>query len=105
MARQYNQKSFFRQAPNRLLEQYFRKKGVLAEIKFAELKETKIQTVYDAWLALPEKERSKIEKDFREIDLLATEGGTRAIIDEADWHEEKLGPIFFKLKSFHDRAF
>ena len=91
MARQYNPQRFFRQAPNNLLEQYFKEKGVLAEIKFKELTETKIETIYEAWLALPEKGRS-IEKDFREIDCLATEGGTKAIIDEADWHEEELGP-------------
>lgn len=105
MARQYNPQRFFRQAPNNLLEQYFKEKGVLAEIKFKELTETKIKTIYEAWLALPEKQRSDIEKDFREIDCLATEGGTKAIIDEADWHKEELGPIFSELKSFHDRAF
>ncbi|MBA3017251.1 hypothetical protein KKG29_05800 [Patescibacteria group bacterium] len=105
MARQYNPKRFFRQAPNKLLEQYFKEKEVLAEIKFKELTETKIETIYKAWLALPEKQRSDIEKDLREIDCLATEGGTKAIIDEANWHKEELGPIFSELKSFHDRAF
>ena len=105
MARQYNPQCFFRQAPNKLLEQYFKKKGVLVEIKFKELTETKIERIYNAWLELPEKKRNDIEKDFREIDCLATEGGTKAIIDESDWHKEELGPIFSKLKSFHDRAF
>ena len=66
MARQYNPRRFFRQAPNNLLEQYFKEKGVLAEIKFKELTETKIDPIYDAWLALPEKKRNDIEKDFRE---------------------------------------
>ena len=70
MARQYNPQRFFRQAPNNLLEQYFKEKGVLAEKKFKELTETKIKTIYDAWLALSEKQRSDIEKDFREIDCL-----------------------------------
>ena len=105
MARQYNPQRFFRQAPNSLLEKYFKEKGVLAEIKFQELTETQVETIYDAWLALPEKERTSIEKDFREIDFLATEGGTKAIIDEADWHGEELGPVLSELKNFHDRAF
>ena len=105
MARQYSPRNFFRHVPNRLLEQYFKEKKVLAEIKFDELKETKIEPIYEAWLSLPEKERNDIEKDFREIDLLSTEGGTKAIIDEAKWHKEELGPVLSELKSFYDRAF
>ena len=104
MARQYNPRSFFRQAPNKLLKGYFDDRGVLNEIKFKELKETKIETIYDAWLALPEKGRSKMEKDFREIDFLATEGGVKAIIDEAIYHGEELGPILSELKNHHDRV-
>ena len=105
MARQYNPQRFFRQAPNNLLAQYFKGKGVLEIINFEELAETKIESLYESWLALPEKERSDMEKDFREIDFMADEGATKAIIDEADWHDEALGPILSELKSHHDRAF
>jgi hypothetical protein len=105
MARQYQPRKFFRQSPNSLLERYFKIKGVLAEVKFEDLTEAKIESVYAAWLALPEKENRDIEKDFREIDSMATEGGTKAIIDEADSHGEELGPVLSELDSFHDRAF
>ena len=105
MSRQYNPQRFFRQSPNNLLAQYFKEKQVLAEINFEDLTETKIEPIYDAWLAMPEKERSDMEKDFREIDFMATEGATKAIIDEADWHGEEMGPVLSKLKSHHDRAF
>ncbi len=105
MARQYQPRKFFRQSPNSLLEQYFKIKGVLAEVNFEELTEAKIEPVYAAWLALPEKENRDIEKDFREIDSMATEGGTKAIIDEAGSHGEELGPVLSELDSFHDRAF
>jgi len=105
MARQFNPQRFFRQAPNNLLGQYFKERGVLAEINFEELTETKIEPIYEAWLAQPEKERSDMEKDFREIDFMATEGAIKAIIDEANWHGEELGPVLAELKSHHDRAF
>ena len=105
MARQYNPQRFFRQVPNSLLEQYFKEKEVLAEIKFEELTETKIELLYKSWLALSEKERSDMEKDFREIDRLATAGATKAIIDEADWHGEDLAPVLAELKNHHERAF
>jgi len=29
-------------------------------------------------------------RDFREIDALACEGGVKAIMDEAEWHDENL---------------
>lgn len=105
MARQFNPQRFFRQSPNYLLKQYFIKKGVLGEINLEELAETKIETIYEAWLALPEKVRADMENELREIDFMATEGATKAIIDEADWHGEELGPILSELKSHHDRAF
>ena len=105
MARQYQPRKFLRQFPNSLLEQYFKIKGVLGEMNFEELTETKIEPLYKSWLALSEKERSDIEKDFREIDSMATEGATKAIIDEADWHGEDLAPVLSKLENHHDRAF
>jgi hypothetical protein len=105
MARQFNPQRFFRQSPNYLLSKYFEEKGVLKEINFDELSETKIDTIYEAWLALPENVRGDMENEFREIDLMATEGATKAIIDEADWHGEELGPVLSELKNHHDRAF
>ena len=93
MARQYQPRRFFRQVSNNLLEQYFKSKGALTEVDFEELTETKIEPIYKAWLTVPKTERSNIEKDFREIDFMAMESGTRAIIDEADWHGEQLGPV------------
>jgi hypothetical protein len=88
-----------------MLAQYFRSKDVLEHVNFEELTETKIEPIYDNWLALPEKVRNDIERDFREIDFMATEGGVKAIIDEANFHVEELGPLFSELKSHHDRAF
>lgn len=105
MVRQYNPQRFLRQVPNNLLEQYFKVKGVLGDINFEELTETKIEPLYKSWLTLSEKERSNIEKDFREIDRMATEGATKSIIDEADWHGEDITPVLSELENHHDRAF
>lgn len=105
MAQYYQPKRFFRQVPNKLLAQYFKIQGVLQEIDFDRLKETKIEPIYEAWLNFPDDKSEKIESDFREIDALATEGGTRAILDEARYHEEDLTEKFSKLKDFHERSF
>jgi hypothetical protein len=105
MAKQYQPKRFFRQVPNSLLEQYFKRNAEALEVGFDQLTETKIEPLYEAWLELPEDEAKKIERDFREIDYLASEGGIKAILDEARWHGEELAEAFADMESFHARAF
>jgi hypothetical protein len=105
MAKQYQPKRFFRQVPNSLLEQYFNQNAVALEVGFDQLTETKIEPLYEAWLELPEDEAKKIERDFREIDFLASEGGIKAILDEARWHGEELAETFAEMESFHASAF
>jgi hypothetical protein len=105
MARHYSPKSFFRHAPNNMLVQYFAKYGVLTEHDFSQVSETKIEPMYQAWLSLPDMQRGEMERDFREIDALACEGGVRAILDEADWHGEDLAEALSAHDGFHEKAF
>lgn len=105
MARQYSPKSFFRHAPNRMLVRYFAARKVLTGNDFDRMSETKIEPMYQAWLSLPDTERGEMERDFREIDALACEGGVKAIIDEAEWHGESLAEVLSQHEGFHEKAF
>ena len=105
MARHYSPKSFFRHAPNAMLKRYFDKHGVLTEHNFSEITETKIEPIYQAWLSLPDAQRGEMERDFKEIDALACEGGVKAIMDEAEWHSENLAEALDEHDGFHDKAF
>jgi len=106
MSKQYQPQSFFRQSPNHFLQQYFTTaREVLADVDFDALTASHIEPVYEAWLALPDDARSKMEQDFQEIVELATEGGSKAILDEARFHGEDLAPQFAALKGFHEHAF
>lgn len=105
MARHYSPRSFFRHAPNVMLMKYFAKHEVLKEYDFSRVSETKIDPIYQAWLALPDNRRGEMERDFREIDTLACEGGIKAIIDEADWHGENVAEILSEQGGFHQKAF
>jgi len=105
LARQYQPRRFFRNAPNRLLQQYFSGRGVLAEVDFGALSETQVEPIYEAWLQLPEDTRNAMEQDFQEIDELACEGGSKAILDEARFHGEDLAEQFAGLDGFHGHAF
>ena len=101
----YHPRKFFRNVPNKLLQRYFGQKAVLAELEWDKIGETGVEPIYQAWLALDPSQRDNLEQDFREIDLLASEGGTKAILDEATFHEEDLAETFSKMKSHHERAF
>ncbi|HEX7641955.1 MAG TPA: hypothetical protein VF450_06940 [Noviherbaspirillum sp.] len=105
MARQYSPKSFFRLAPNAMLKRYFDKRGVLAEHDLGAISETKIEPIYQAWLTLPDALRSDMEREFREIDALACEGGVKAILDEAEWHGENLAETLDGLEDLHQKSF
>jgi hypothetical protein len=105
MTRAYQPKRFFRDAPNRLLKQYFAGQKVLADIDFDALGETKIDPLYEAWLTLPGESRKAMEQDFQDIESLASEAGTKAIIDEARWHGEDLAAQFSELDGHHAHAF
>ena len=105
MARHYSPRSFFRHAPNAMFKRYFDKQGVLTEHDFSEVSETKIEPIYQAWLSLPDAQRGEMERDFREIDALACEGGVKAIMDEAEWHGENLADILGELEDLHEKAF
>jgi hypothetical protein len=63
------------------------------------------RAIYEAWLKLPDDVRKEMEQDFQDIDELATEGGSKAIRDEARWHGENLAEQFASLIGFHERAF
>jgi hypothetical protein len=88
MTRHYTTREFFRQMPNAFLARYFEAHGVLAELDFAAMKETRPDALFAAWLELPEGDRNRMDAEFREIAAMSCEKGFRAILDEAAWHFE-----------------
>jgi hypothetical protein len=87
MSRHYSTRDFFRQMPNRLLARYFATHGLLAQVDFAAMKETRIDGLFAAWLELPEDQRNKMDAEFREIHALSCEKGWCAIRDEAKFQQ------------------
>ena len=85
MARHFTTKDFFRQMPNALLERYFRARGLFADLDFAELKESKPDELFGAWLYLPDKKRNELDVELREIFDMCCEKGFVAILDEVGW--------------------
>jgi hypothetical protein len=75
--------------PNRLLARYFAARGVLAQVDFAALKETRTEPLFEAWLKLPEDRRNEMDAELLEISEMSDEKGFRAILDEAEWQLHK----------------
>jgi len=101
MVQEYQPRRFFRNAPNLMLRRYFDDRNALSEV--GALAETHVEPIYEAWLKLSDDARKEMEQDFQDIDELATEGGSRAILDEARWHGEDLADQFATLTGFHER--
>ncbi|MEJ2705602.1 MAG: hypothetical protein P8Z79_24450 [Sedimentisphaerales bacterium] len=96
-----------RQTPNKVLKEYFARKGLLSDIDFDSLGETEIEVVAESLDRLPENERIKIEAEFGQINEMACQGGVRVLVEEAgsgfhslDW-TETLGT----MKNHYERAF
>ena len=93
----------FSSCAHAMLKRYFDKQGVLTAHDFSDISETKIEPIYQAWLTLPDAQRGEMELDFKEIDALACEGGVKAIMDEAEWHDENLADILGELEDLHQK--
>lgn len=106
MARQYSPTQFFRHVPNALLARYFREKGnVLQEIAFDQLKETEVESIFQAFTGLPPEQQAKIEAEFQDIDTMACPGGVMALTDEADFHGDKEFPeAIATIENFHGKV-
>ncbi len=64
MARQYSHTQFFRHVPNALLKHYFQiKHNVLQDVDFAKLKESEVEPVFKALMALSFELQTEIEAE------------------------------------------
>lgn len=86
MANDYAPRQFLRQIEIGLLREYFTRRKALDSVEWDKLKETEIESIHDAWQALPEQTREEIEFEFRNVHAMATGNGARAIIEEGRFH-------------------
>lgn len=104
MTSDYAPKPFLRQTENKLLRTYFGGKELLHEIDWDNLKETDVDAVYDAWQALPQQERVKIESDFQVIFDMASVDGVRILIEEGRYKGIDLKPGLDALGGFLNKS-
>ena len=105
MASQYSHLQFFRRVPNPLLEKYFLSRNVVLGLDLAKLKPTEVEPILDAFMLLDSTQQAEIEAEFQDIHALSTEGGIRALVDEADFHgDEGFAGELASLEGFHAKV-
>lgn len=100
----YTPKVFLRQTPNRLLQRYFESKGLLADVPWPDLKETKIEPVHEAILKLPDAGRREVGRDFRAVGELASRRGAVLLVRTAQQRGVDLAGAEFHESNGHARA-
>lgn len=105
MARQYSAKTFFRNVPNILLQQYFQSRHIDLDLEWVRLHETDVDPIFLALEQIPEGMRSAIDSDFRMINDLACEAGTLALLEEAAFWGRDRSEQFAGMKTAYERAF
>lgn len=83
MAAQCKPRKFLRQISNALLKECFDLHDANLDIPWADLKDHEIDPIYDAWQELPGSIRGEIDRQFEEVESLASEQGIRALTDVA----------------------
>lgn len=104
MSRQYSPKTFLRSAPKELLRIYLDRNGLEGNIDWDSVSERKIDSISQAIENADERIRASIDRDFRDINDLATEGGRKVIIDESDWHGLNLAESLGAMEDHLDAA-
>jgi hypothetical protein len=105
VAGDYAPKPFLRQAENKLLQEYFSRKGLLQEIDWESIGETDVDDIHVAWEALPVQQRVEIESDFQLIYDLASEDGIRILIEEGRFQDIDLKPALDAHDGFLNKSF
>lgn len=75
------------------------------EVPWDELKETQVQSIFDAWQDLEEEWRRTIDLSLQDINEMATDDGIRAVIEEAKARgNETLIDTLGRYESRYDRS-
>ena len=105
MAKSFDPRKVLKQIANPLLRAFFvDKRGELAHVAWDELSEHKIEPVFEAWQALPERQRLEVQVILRDINELADHRGMAVLAEEILWRDAALAEQFKAQSSKQDKA-
>ena len=86
MSSPYSHRHFFRKIPPAQLARYFAAKEIDLGIDFSTFTNKQVDSLFAAFLDLPEEQQTKIEAEFQDIHAMACDGGVAAWINEFNFH-------------------
>lgn len=104
MARPFEPRKILKQISNPLLQAFFDERGQLPDLPWDELSEHKIEPVFEAWQALPERDRLEVQVILRDIYELADHRGLAVLAEEILWRCPERGDEFKEQRSKADKA-
>ena len=104
MAGQYELRKFLQRVSNGILKEYFQRIGWAPEVDLDELGETEMIPVFESIRDAPDDKRAQINRDFQQVNAMATEGGIRTIMDEGRFRNLDLGCVLQGVGGFEDQV-
>ena len=104
MASPFDPRRLLKQISNRLLRAFFTRHGVLEDLAWEQLPETRVEPVFVAWQALPDGKRKEIQVALEDIHNLADGRGLKIFAEEIQRTCPQLVSEFAALEGRLDRA-
>jgi len=104
MAKPFDPRKVLKQIANPLLREFFSRRGELGDVPWDDLTEHKIEPVFEAWNALPEKPRHEVQVILRDISELADHRGMAVLAEEILWRCPERAEEFKAQESKADKA-
>ena len=105
MAGQYELRKFLRQAGNAVLREYFERIGWNPGVDWGALTETGIEPLFEAVVGnVPEETHAQINRDFQQVNEMATEGGIKTLLDEGQYRGLDLAVELEGVAGLHDKV-
>jgi len=105
MAKPFDPRKVLKQIANPLLREFFvEKRGELTDVPWDDLTEHKIDAIFEAWQALPERQKLEVQIILRDVYELADHRGRAVLAEEILWRCPERAQEFEAQASKADNA-
>jgi len=104
MAKPFDPRKILKHISNPLLKEFFTRRGELAAVPWDGLTEHKIEPIFDAWQALPERQKLEVQVILRDVSELADHRGLAVMAEEILWRCPDRADEFKAQEGHADKA-
>ncbi len=104
MSKPFDPRKVLKHISNPLLQEFFTRRGELADVPWDDLTEHKIEPIFEAWQALPERQRLEVQVILRDVSELADHRGLAVLAEEILWRCPERAEEFKAQEGQADKA-